>query len=64
MIGKLPNPGSDEAIEQGCACPVLDNHHGKGVSLIGKPLFWVNEECPLHGSPSKRRKANALWEKR
>lgn len=43
-----PNPGSDEAIEQGCLCPVLDNGHGKG--WYGKPdVFVMSEDCPLHG---------------
>lgn len=47
---KIPNPGSDEAVEQGCTCPVLDNNHGEGIPY-GKSkeqCFWVNEECPLH----------------
>lgn len=47
-----PNPGSDEALDQGCTCPVLDNGHGKGayggVLVDGKPQFWVAEGCPLH----------------
>ena len=43
---EVPNPGSDEAIAQGCVCPVLDNAHGKGT---GDGLFWVNEDCPVHG---------------
>ena len=42
----LPNPGSDEAIDQGCACPVLDNGHGRGPGP-----FWINVYCPLHGAP-------------
>ena len=40
-----PNPGSDEAIEQGCMCPVLDNADGKGTPLG----FWISDKCPLHG---------------
>lgn len=43
-----PNPGSDEAIEMGCTCPVLDNGHGKG-SMYGEDLFWMNANCPIHG---------------
>jgi len=42
-----PNPGSDEAVAQGCACPVMDNCKGQG---IGAGLFWINQECPLHGT--------------
>jgi hypothetical protein len=49
----IPNPGSDTAIEQGCACPVTDNRHGQGCGVKdqdGNPLFWINEICPLHGA--------------
>ena len=42
------NPGSDEAIKQGCICPILDNAHGKG-SYWGKGLFFINTKCPIHG---------------
>ena len=49
MSEAVPTPGSDAAIERGCLCPVLDNHHGEGVLWGGKPSFWVNANCPLHG---------------
>jgi hypothetical protein len=54
MRSEKPNPGSDEAIAQGCKCPVIDNHHGKGVPMgkNGAPLFWVSEKCPMHGGPT------------
>lgn len=55
MQGK-PNPGSDEAIKQGCICPVMDNAHGKGDAIFGMtdpntgaPRFWIDTNCPLHG---------------
>ena len=44
LLHQLP-PGSDEALEHGCRCPVLDNEHGKGVN----GNYWINESCPLHG---------------
>ena len=44
-----PNPGSDEAIKQGCTCVVMDNCHGWGTLLYGKGTFWITETCPLHG---------------
>ena len=47
----IPNPGSNEAIEQNCSCAVLDNGHGRGCGRYdehGKPLFWITWECPLH----------------
>lgn len=44
-----PNPGSKEAIDAGCICPVIDNHHGKGVPKWGGgTAFWYTEGCPLH----------------
>ena len=57
---KLPNPGSDEALDMGCTCPVLDNGHGRGSGYInedGVPAFWTNADCPLHGYKDKYEKA-------
>lgn len=51
MTEKLPNPGSDEAIEQGCKCPVMDNHNGEGIGYTdgsGTRLYYINEHCPVH----------------
>jgi len=47
---QLPNPGSKEAVEMGCKCPVLDNNMGMGMYFNGKgePEFWINGYCPLH----------------
>lgn len=47
-----PNPGSIQARQHGCLCPVLDNAYGRGARLsymTSQPEFWVNEDCPLHG---------------
>jgi hypothetical protein len=45
----IPNPGSDEAIERGCICPVLDNSHGLGCGEIdGRPVFVFDIACVLH----------------
>ena len=44
-----PNPGSDEAVAQGCTCPVLDNGRGRGAYQIdGVWQFWIDWACPLH----------------
>ena len=48
-IEYLPNPGSEVALDKGCLCPVLDNCHGKGDYGV----YWINEECPLHGRQIK-----------
>lgn len=50
---KHPNPGSKEAIDQGCICPVLDNCHGKGFPITSEEgelliAYWMDNECPLH----------------
>lgn len=50
-----PNPGSDEAREQGCRCPVLDNARGYGYmggarDENGDTMFVIDERCPLHAS--------------
>jgi hypothetical protein len=49
---KSPNPGSPEAREAGCRCPILDNNHGRGAyrDPDGTPQFWIVEHCPMHGA--------------
>jgi hypothetical protein len=42
----IENPGSPEAIKQGCTCPVLDNEFGRGSGP-----FWITDGCPLHNLP-------------
>ena len=46
-----PDPGSVEAANLGCTCPVLDNHYGKGLG--DPPLFWINGSCPIHALVSE-----------
>lgn len=58
-----PNPGSDEAIAAGCSCPVLDNAHGKGCGYLNAdcaPMFWINADCPMHGSPQARNAVDTM----
>lgn len=52
----LPKPGTEQAINKGCLCPVLDNCHGQGY--MGKEnVFIVSEGCPLHDlSLTKKKK--------
>lgn len=45
-----PKPGSAEAVDLGCTCPIIDNHYGKGVILNGERHYWEDEDCPLHGT--------------
>jgi hypothetical protein len=51
----IPNPGSDEAIEMGCWCPVIDNGHGNGYMGM-KTVFKFNANYSLHGNSPARRK--------
>lgn len=52
------NPGSREAIEAGCRCPVWDNGHGRGylggmTDDDGNLIFVKVQSCPLHGWKEK-----------
>lgn len=54
-------PGSKEAIDVGCLCPVLDNAHGKGYrggvkDDNGETLYVYSELCPLHGHKIEEQK--------
>lgn len=49
------NPGSKEAREKGCTCPVLDNAHGKGYmggvrDKDGNLIFVINFDCKVHNN--------------
>lgn len=50
-----PNPGSDEAVELGCKCPVMDNRRGKGAyfDAFGMPVFWYSDDCAVHSNYNK-----------
>jgi hypothetical protein len=43
-----PNQGTQEAIDAGCQCPIMDNSYGKGY-LMQEGVFVYNMECPIHG---------------
>ena len=45
---KIPNPGSDEAIDLGCSCPIMDNSYGEGYMGM-EDVFVYNSGCSLHG---------------
>jgi hypothetical protein len=44
----IPNPGSARALDHGCMCAVLDNHHGQGFVMNHERCFWITMGCPLH----------------
>lgn len=45
-----PTPGSQEAVADGCVCPVMDNAHGRGARGSEGPnaVFWIAGDCPVH----------------
>lgn len=44
------NPGSEQALTEGCTCAVLDNARGKGWFGDGEKYgWWITTSCPLHG---------------
>lgn len=55
---EMPNPGSAEAVERGCVCPVVDNCYGAGAlagatlvrDAANEPVFWMDSLCPLHST--------------
>lgn len=44
-----PLPGTPEAVDAECTCPVHDNNYGLGVVILGIRQFWINADCPIHG---------------
>ena len=68
MKKAIPNPGSDEALAQGCTCPVLDNNHGAGEpGFLGIPLggtsFWMTDGCPVHSSIKETKQCKSSTKK-
>lgn len=55
-LGRLWEPGSLGAKDNGCRCPVIDNSHGlgHGVDENGEPVFVMVGDCPLHGWEAAR----------
>lgn len=61
LLGKQYNPGSLEAEQRGCTCPILDNGHGNGY--MGQPgVFVYNGDCPMHGFNGTQIHRN-MWRK-
>ena len=46
---EIPAPGTQDAIDRGCKCPVMDNAHGRGAYIKdGKWIYWYSTDCELH----------------
>jgi len=48
MSERVPPPGSQEAVDEGCICGIAENTGGRGIDGKGEEYVLVNE-CPLHG---------------
>lgn len=53
-MSDVPKPGSYEALDEGCLCPILDNRHGEGQPYTRSDgsegrTFVFRVGCPLHG---------------
>ena len=46
-MADTPNPGSDEALAQGCKCAVLDNCHGR-FAPVPPDGWYITVGCPVH----------------
>lgn len=54
MVNETLKPGSNEAVEAGCTCPIFDNYKGEGIPIRAKDGtiqrgYWMSADCPLHG---------------
>lgn len=43
----VPNPGSREAWDAGCSCPILDNSYGRGY-MGQEGVFIYTVGCKVH----------------
>ena len=55
----IPNPGSKEAEDRGCTCPVMDNHYGEGIRIGEEVVFWRTQGCPLHDPEKENVQSNS-----
>lgn len=45
------SPGSPEAQDHKCTCPIAENNYGEGVDREGGHGFWGDKNCPYHFPP-------------
>ena len=50
-IKDKPNPGSEEAVDLGCLCPLPRSGKGLfGMFIKKNEGRWISVDCPLHGT--------------
>ena len=42
-----PRPGTQDALDAGCTCPVIDNRYGKGYGGL-EGVYCYTTGCPVH----------------
>ena len=47
-------PGSPQAVAQGCTCSPTLNRHGQGT-FHGQPRFYYDRKCPIHRVEAEKR---------
>lgn len=55
-------PGSPQAVESGCKCPVIDNARGKGRGALEEDWF-ISEQCIMHRADGVINRIAGLVEK-
>lgn len=64
---RVHTPGSPEASIDGCTCPDIDNHFGKGIdggtklSAAGQPCYYIETTCPVHGDEAQETARFGPW---
>ena len=59
----MPSPGSLEAINKGCNCPIGGNNYGRGAFNVPQEeasLVFIHLRCPVHGI-DQMAKQNKLY---
>jgi hypothetical protein len=54
-----PNPGSDQALNRGCTCAVMDNNRGLRAPMR-ENQWWITAECPVHDPTDNVKGVRAL----
>lgn len=48
MSYEIAKPGSEEAYEKGCVCPIRENDY------VQKGFIQIYSDCPLHGDDPEK----------
>jgi hypothetical protein len=54
-----PNPGSNNALDRGCTCAVMDNNRGRWAPHPPND-WWITVGCPVHDPTDNVKAVRAL----